>query len=77
MFELTIVAFLFATTIVICIPMITNDTQEAKIVSSWKKNFAELQSNFEVFNVTDKDNIEKICELNEKNKDEKIQYTFH
>jgi len=72
MFELTIVAFLFATTIVICIPMITNDTQEAKIVSSWKKNFAELQSNFEVFNVTDKDNIEKICELNEKNKDEKI-----
>lgn len=59
--ELTIVAFLLATTIVLCIPAISNNTKEAKIISAWKRNYAELQSNFEVFNISDKENIERIC----------------
>lgn len=70
--ELTIVAFLLATTIVICIPMISNNTKEAKIISSWKKNYSELQSNFEVFNISDKETIENICSSSVANKDDSI-----
>ena len=63
MVELTIVAFLLATTIVLCIPAISNNTKEAKIISAWKRNYAELQSNFEVFNISDKENIHLNLEL--------------
>lgn len=70
--ELTIVAFLLATTIVICIPMISNNTKEAKIISSWKKNYAELQSNFEIFNISDRETINNICASSITNKDDNI-----
>ena len=73
MVELTIVAFLLATTIVLCIPAISNNTKEAKIISAWKRNYAELQSNFEVFNISDKENIEGVCKDETNNdKEEKI-----
>lgn len=76
MLELTIVAFLLATTIVLCIPTISNNTQKAKIISSWKKNYAELQSNFEVFNISDKETINKICQENSTEKNEEIFKTI-
>jgi len=73
MVELTIVAFLLATTIVLCLPAIFNNTKEAKIISAWKKNYSELQSNFEVFNISDKENIENVCSNNSvTNKEDEI-----
>lgn len=72
MLELTIVAFLLAITIVVCIPMISNNTKEAMLISGWKKNYSELRSNFEVFNVSDKENIENICAANLSDMDDRI-----
>ena len=72
MVEITIVFCLLFTTVILCIPTIFNNSKEAKIISDWKRNFAETQSNFEVFNVSDKDKLEAICRSNVENKEEEI-----
>lgn len=72
MVEIMIVVCLLATTVILCIPTIFNNSKEAKIISAWKRNFAEMQSNFEVFNVSDIDVIEKICASNIEKKEPEI-----
>ena len=64
MVEIMIVICLLATTVILCLPVIFNNTKEARIVSGWKKSFAEMKSNFEVFNITDAEVIDGICKSN-------------
>lgn len=72
MVEITIVFCLLLTTVILCIPAIFNNSKEAKVISDWKNNFAETQSNFEVFNVSDRDELEAICRSDVKNKEQEI-----
>lgn len=61
MVEIMIVLCLLLTTVIICIPTIFNNSQEAQIISSWKNLYSEMQTNFEVYNVSDSRVVEKIC----------------
>ncbi|MFR1502474.1 MAG: hypothetical protein ACLSUS_00045 [Opitutales bacterium] len=72
MVEIMIVVCLLVTTVILCIPTIFNNSKEAKIISGWKRIYAEMQSNFEVFNVSDADVIEKICRSNVTEKEPEI-----
>jgi competence protein ComGC len=72
MVEIMIVVCLLVTTVILCIPTIFNNSKEAKIISGWKRIYAEMQSNFEVFNVSDADVIEKICRSNVAQKEPEI-----
>ena len=72
MVEITIVFCLLLTTVILCIPAIFNNSKEAKVISDWKNNFAETQSNFEVFNISDKDKLETICKSNTEEKEQEI-----
>lgn len=62
MVEIMIVICLLITTIILCLPTIFNNSKEAKIISLWKRSYAEMQSNFEVYNVGDHRTVAKICE---------------
>ena len=57
MVEIMIVVCLLLTTVILCIPTIFNNSKQARIISSWKKMYGEMQSNFEVYNVSDYDTI--------------------
>ena len=72
MVEIMIVVCLLVTTVILCIPTIFNNSKEAKIISGWKRIYAEMQSNFEVFNVSDAEVIEKICRSNVAQKEPEI-----
>ena len=72
MVEIMIVICLLATTVILCLPVIFNNTKEARIISGWKKSFSEMHSNFEVFNVTDAQNIETICKSDLPDKEHEI-----
>ena len=72
MVEIMIVICLLATTVILCLPVIFNNTKEARIVSNWKKSFAEMKSNFEVFNITDAEVIDGICKSNAADKEIEI-----
>lgn len=61
MIELMIVAGLMLTTVILCIPVIFNNSKEARIVSNWKNSYAEMQSNFGVFGISDVEKVEEIC----------------
>lgn len=61
MVELMIVAGLMLTTVIFCVPVIFNNSKEARIISGWKKIYTEIQSNFEVFEVADKETVNNIC----------------
>lgn len=72
MVEIMIVVCLLVTTVILCLPTIFNNSREAKIISSWKRLFAETQSNFEVYNVSDVNSIEAICRSNVEEKEPEI-----
>lgn len=74
MVELMIVVCLMLTTVILCLPVVFNNTKEAKIISNWKKSYTEMESNFEVFNVSDKEDVEAVCKM--KNPDEKSSEIF-
>lgn len=61
MVELMIVAGLMLTTVILCIPVIFNNSKEAKIISNWKHIYTEMRSNFEVFSISDAEKVERIC----------------
>ncbi len=61
MVEISIVMLLIVITVLVCIPAIVNNTKEAKIISSWKKTFTEVDSNFEMFSINDYETVETIC----------------
>lgn len=72
MIEISIVVFLIIITILICIPSIVNNTKEAKTISTWKKTYTEIDSNFELFSINDYETVEKICQSNVKEKEPEI-----
>ena len=61
MVELMIVAGLMLTTVILCIPVIFNNSKEARIVSNWKNSYSEMKSNFGVFSISDAEKVERIC----------------
>ena len=63
MVELMIVAGLMLTTVILCIPVIFNNSKEAKIISNWKHIYTEMRSNFEVFSISDAEKVERICSI--------------
>ena len=67
-----IVVCLLLTTVILCIPTIFNNSKQARIISSWKKMYGEMQSNFEVYNVSDYDTIRAICKSDVENKEPEI-----
>ena len=71
MVEIMIVICLLITTVILCIPTIFNNSKQAKIISAWKKSYAEMQSNFEVFNVSDRNKVEAVCQSREIKEKEK------
>lgn len=72
MVEIMIVVCLLATTVMLCLPIIFNNSKEAKIISGWKRIYAEMESNFEVFSVSDAEVIETICKSNISQKEPEI-----
>lgn len=62
MVELMIVAGLMLTTVILCVPVIFNNSKEAKIIASWKKLYTEVQSNFEVFEIADRESVLGLCQ---------------
>lgn len=72
MVEIMIVVCLLATTVLLCLPVIFNNTKEARIISGWKKSYAEMHSNFEVFNISDSEVIDTICKSGIENKEKEI-----
>lgn len=61
MVELMIVAGLMLTTVIFCLPVIFNNSKEARIIAGWKKLYTEIQSNFEVFEIADRENVLNVC----------------
>lgn len=72
MVEIMIVVSLLLTTVILCIPTIFNNSKEAKIISGWKKIYAEMQSNFEVYTVSDSQTVDTICKSNIEEKEPEI-----
>ena len=72
MVEIAIVICLLLTTVILCLPVIFNNSKEAKIISGWKKSYAEMQSNFEVFNVSDAEKIDTICKSSVEEKEKEL-----
>lgn len=72
MVEIMIVVCLLVTTVILCLPIIFNNSKQAKIISGWKRSYAEMQSNFEVFTVSDADVLDKICKSNVEEKEPEI-----
>lgn len=72
MVEISIVVLLIIITVLACIPGIVNNTKEAKIISSWKKIFTEIDSNFELFSINDYETTEKICNSDIEEKEPEI-----
>lgn len=72
MVEIMIVICLLVTTVILCLPIIFNNSKEAKIISCWKRSFAEMQSNFEVFNISDAEEMHKICSSNVQEKEPEL-----
>lgn len=64
MVEIVIVVSLLLTTVILCLPVIFNNSKEAKIISGWKRIYSEMHSNFEVYNVSDLNTVDKICRSN-------------
>lgn len=61
MVEIVIVLLLLCATVILCVPTIFNNSKQAQIISSWKRIYGEMRSNFEVYTVSDYDKVEKIC----------------
>lgn len=72
MVEIMIVVCLLVTTVILCLPTIFNNSREAKIISGWKRLYAETQSNFEVYNISDAHMIDSICTSNIAEKEPEI-----
>ena len=72
MVEIMIVVCLLVTTVILCLPTIFNNSKEAKIIASWKRLFWETQTNFEVFNISDAELIQSICNSNVEDKENEI-----
>ena len=72
MVEIMIVVCLLMTTVILCIPTIFNNSKQARIISGWKKLYGEMQSNYEVYNVSDAATVEKICKSNITEKETEI-----
>lgn len=72
MVEIMIVVSLLLTTVILCLPIIFNNSKEAKIISGWKRSYAEMQSNFEVYNVSDHTTVDTICKSNVLEKEPEI-----
>lgn len=72
MVEIMIVVCLLATTVILCLPIIFSNTREAKIISSWKRLYTELATNFEVYNVSDYYSIRGLCESSSENLEKDI-----
>lgn len=72
MVEIMIVVCLLLTTVILCLPTIFNNSKQARIISGWKRFYGEMQSNFEVFNVSDKLTVQQICSSNFEEKEPEI-----
>ena len=72
MVEIMIVVCLLVTTVILCLPTIFNNSKEAKIIASWKRLFWETRTNFEVFNISDAELIQSICNSNVEDKENEI-----
>lgn len=70
--EISIVVGLLLTTAILCIPFITNKTQEARIISGWKRTFAETKSNFEIFSINDFKAVQTLCRIDDSDRDEEL-----
>ena len=72
MIEITIVVCLLVTTVILCLPVIFNNSKEARIIAGWKRLYTEAETNFEVFNVGDMERIKSVCSSNIEDKDSEI-----
>ena len=72
MIEITIVVCLLITTVILCLPIIFNNSKEAKIIAGWKRLYTEAETNFEVFNVGDMERIKSVCSSNIEDKEPEI-----
>ena len=72
MVEIMIVVCLLVTTVILCLPVIFNNSKEARIIAGWKRLYSEAETNFEVFNVSDAELIRSICQSNVENKEQEI-----
>lgn len=72
MVEIMIVVCLLVTTVILCLPVIFNNSKEARIIASWKRLYLEAQTNFEVFNISDAELINSVCRSNVENKESEI-----
>ena len=72
MVEIMIVVCLLVTTVILCLPIIFNNSKEARIIAGWKRLYTEAETNFEVFNVGDMERIQSVCSSNIEDKDSEI-----
>ena len=72
MVEIMIVVCLLVTTVILCLPVIFNNSKEARIIAGWKRLYSEAETNFEVFNIGDAELIRSVCSSNVENKEEEI-----
>ena len=64
MAEIAIVVALFVTTIFLCLPFVFNNTKQARLILGWKNVYSELQSNFEIFEISDDNTVTRFCSTN-------------